>query len=398
MSKKQIWIINEYAGSPYYGLGVRHYYLGKELVKLGYNVNIISSNYSHLFKNFPKPGKENIDGIDYFWIKTFNYGKAHSKKRVFKWFLFSLKLFQLPFKLEKPDIIITSSPSLFPVFPGWILSKFYRAKFVFEVRDIWPLTLIEVGGYSRNHPFIKIMKFFEILALKKADLIISNLPNYGEYLKDNNINRDFVWISNGINLEEMKEVKALPLEVIEKIPKDKFIIGYAGTIGTQDTLDSFLEASRFINKDDIFFVIVGNGQEKQRLQEIYKRDNIIFLNAIEKKQVQSILKLFDVCYIGWRDKNFYKYGISANKLFDYMYSGKPILHSFNRKGDIVQIVNCGITVKAENPEAIVDGIMKLYNMSKEERKKLGENGKNYVVRYFNYKELTKKLINEIRSL
>ncbi|HRV05220.1 MAG TPA: glycosyltransferase WbuB, partial [Candidatus Ratteibacteria bacterium] len=101
--------------------------------------------------------------------------------------------------------------------------------------------------------------------------------------------------------------------------------------------------------------------------------------------------LFDVCYIGWRDKNLYRYGVSANKLFDYMYSGKPILHSFNGKGDIVQITNCGITVKAENPEAIADGIMKLYNMSKEERKKLGENGKNYVVKYFNYEFLAGKL-------
>ncbi len=396
---KRIWIINEYAGSPYYGMEFRHYYLGKELVKLGYKVNIISSNYSHLFKNFPRPGKEKIDGIEYFWIKTFNYGKAHSKKRVLKWFLFSCKLFLLPFKLERPDVIIVSPMATFPVFPSWILAKFYKAKFIFEVKDIWPLTLIEIGGYSKKHPFIKIMKFFEIFALKRADLIISNLPNYGEYLKDNGINRDFVWISNGINLEEIGKIEPFPYEIAKKIPKNKFIIGYAGTVGVANAIDSFLEASKFINKDDIFFVIVGDGQEKQRLQEIYKKDNIIFLNAIEKKQVQSILKLFDVCYIGWRDKNFYKYGISANKLFDYMFSGKPILYAINSgQNNIVQIANCGITVKAENPEAIVDGIMKLYNMSKEERKKLGENGKNYVVRYFNYKELTKKLINEIRSL
>jgi len=190
----------------------------------------------------------------------------------------------------------------------------------------------------------------------------------------------------------MKEVKALPLEVIEKIPKDKFIVGYAGTVGAANAIDSFLEASKFINKDDIFFVIVGDGQEKQRLQEIYKRDNIVFLNAIDKKQVQSILKLFDVCYIGLKKKDIFKYGVSPNKLFDYMFSGKPILYAINSgQNNIVQIANCGITVKAENPEAIADGIMKLYNMSKEERKKLGENGKNYVVKYFNYEFLAGKL-------
>ena len=105
---KNIWIINDYAGSPYHGMEFRHYYLGKQLIKLGYSVNIISSNYSHLFKKLPEESKENIDGVDYLWLKTLNYGNSHNKKRALKWFIFAFRVFFLPFKLKKPDVIIVS--------------------------------------------------------------------------------------------------------------------------------------------------------------------------------------------------------------------------------------------------------------------------------------------------
>ena len=94
---KNIWIINEYAGSPYHGMEFRHYYLGKELVKLGHSVNVVSSSYSHLFKKLPEKSQENIDGINYVWLKTLNYGDSHNKKRVLKWFIFSYEIFFLPF-------------------------------------------------------------------------------------------------------------------------------------------------------------------------------------------------------------------------------------------------------------------------------------------------------------
>lgn len=392
---KHIWIINEYAGSPYYGMEFRHYYLARELIKLGYKVTIISSTYSHLFKNYPKPGKEIIDDIDYLWLKTLNYGNAHSKKRVLKWFNFSCKLLKLPFKLSKPDVIIASPMATISVLPAWLLSKYYKAKFVFEVKDIWPQTLVEIGGYNSNHLFIKLLKKLEIFALKKADFIISNLFNYQQYLIDNNINKNFHWISNGIDLEELKQIEPLDDEIRKKIPNDKFIIGYAGTIGAANAIDVLLEASKYIDNDNIVFVIVGDGQEKSKLINNYKNDKIIFLDSIPKKQIQYLLQLFDVCYIGWRNINIYKYGISANKIFDYMYSGKPVLHSYNGENDLIKIANCGITVPAEDPKAIAQGIIELYNMSAEMRNKLGDNGKNYVINNFSYQKLANDLVNII---
>jgi len=393
MKPKNIWIINEYAGTPYHGMEFRHYYLGKELVKLGHNVTVVSSSYSHLFKNQPQEKKENIDGVDYLWMKTFNYGTSHDKRRVLKWFLFMFKVFFLPFMLKKPDVIVVSPMAPFPILPSWILSKFYRAKLIYEVKDIWPLSLIELGGFKQSHPFIKLMSWFEKFALKKSDVIVSNLQNYGEHIvKDVGLKRGFEWISNGVDLVELQDIKPLPKEIEDKIPKDKFIVGYTGTVGVANALDSFCEAAKFLeDKKDIAFVIVGSGQEKESLEKKYKESgNIFFIDAIAKRQVQSMLALFDVCYIGLVKENLFKYGVSPNKLYDYMYSAKPILYAIESGENIVDIAQCGISVRAEDKVSIVDGIKKLYNTDQNERVELGNNAKKYVLENFTYDKLAKK--------
>ena len=389
---KNIWIINEYAGSPYHGMEYRHYYLGKELNKLDNKVTIISSSYSHLFKTLPKKKKENIDGIDYLWIKTFNYGLAHDKRRVLKWLLFMFKIFFLPFSLKKPDVIIVSPMAVFCIFPAWVLAKIYKAKLVFEVKDIWPLSLISLGGFKESHPFIKLMGYFEKFAVNKSDLIVSNLQNYGEHIKnDLNINKEFEWISNGVDLEELKEIEDLDKNIKELIPKDKFIFVYTGTIGLANAMDCFLQAAKDLeNEKEIFFLIVGNGQSKKRLMSEYKSDNILFIDEIPKKQIQSILSLCDVCFLSWNKEFLYKYGTSANKLFDYMYSSKPIINAFSGGGDLVKYVNCGFSPEAQNSEEIKKTVLKLYNMSEKERNELGSNGKKYVLEYFTYEKLAKK--------
>jgi len=132
MDKKTIWIINDYAGSPYHGMVFRHYYLAKEWVKKGYNVYIISATYSHYFKKLP-PSKdiynfEEIDEINYIWIKVPKYKNSIDKKRVLKWFVFSFNLLGFLFnkKIKKPDIIISSPTAPFPIIPSYLFSKKYN--------------------------------------------------------------------------------------------------------------------------------------------------------------------------------------------------------------------------------------------------------------------------------
>ena len=390
---KHIWIINEYAGSPYHGMEFRHYYLGKALIKLGYRVTIISSSYSHLFKDLPKTKSETIDGIDYRWIQTIDYGNSHNKKRALKWLLFTIKCFALPFVIKKPDTIIVSPMAPFVIFPSWIVAKIYRAKLIYEVKDIWPLSLIELGGFSPKHPFIRLMSLFEKFALKKSDAVVSNLQNYGEHLQELGIERNFEWISNGIDIEELQKYEPLAEVTLKRIPKNKFVIGYTGTVGVANTLQSFCQAAKLLqNRSDMLFVIVGEGQEKERLLQTYGNlENLIFIDAIAKTQIQSMLALFDVCYIGLKKERLFRFGVSPNKLFDYMFSATPILYAIDSgKTNIVKEARCGICVEAENPQSIAEGIETMFNLSQDERNRMGINAKRYVLSNFTYENLAQK--------
>src|SRR5699024_9089121 len=157
MSKKTIWIIHQYASTPETGMGGRHYYLADELGKMGHKVYVIASSANHLLRNSPElTGNYTFEARENFtfvWVKMPEYKEAHSKQRAINWLLFPWKIQKLSKIIaDKPDAILSSSPSPIAFLGAERLAKKFKARLVFEVRDIWPLTLIELGGYSPKHP------------------------------------------------------------------------------------------------------------------------------------------------------------------------------------------------------------------------------------------------------
>jgi len=399
-TNKTIWIINEYAGSPYHGMGMRHYFLAKELVNRGWDIYIITASYSHLLYKYPDFSDtflEDIDGIKYVWIKVNKYTNAHSIGRVMKWLIFGIRLNFLDLnklKISIPNFIIASCPELFHVIPAYRLSKKYGAKFIFEVRDIWPESLIELGGLSEKNILIKIMKKIENFAITKAEIIISLLPFYNKYLLEKGFNKSFYYLPNGFDFNSI-DIEPLPSNIIVKIPKNKFIVGYTGTIGKANALEYLIDAAHKLRDyTDIVFLIVGKGMEEEKLKNKVRDlelDNVIFLPPVQKTQVQSILKFVDVCYIGLKKEKIFEFGVSPNKLFEYMYAEKPIIYAINSRSKLIEEANFGISVEAENSDAIADGVLTLYKMQGDKRLELGQNGKKYLMKYHTYEHLAGKL-------
>lgn len=396
---KTIWIINQDATTPESGYAGRSYYLSEELSNLGYKVYLIAGGYSHLHFSSPEIKNEveiiSLSKFDFVWIKLPKYRNAHSKKRILNWFLFAFKISKLLNHIpNKPDVIIYSSPPLIGFLGALKLKIKSGAKLVFEIRDIWPLTLKEIGGYGNLNPFILLMSWVEKLAYKKSDKIISNLSNAYHYLKGFDVRPEkFLWIPNGISISEINRFIPLKTQVNDLIPKDKFIVGYSGTLGAANALEFLIQASIELESyKDILFVIVGSGKEKQNLKSMVDgNENIIFIDSVPKEQIHSLLSRFDVCYLGWRKHKLYEFGIGSNKLPEYLYSGKPIIHSFSGKGDLVMLANAGISIEAESVNSIVDAIIKLKAMKYIERTKLGENGRKFANSNMSYSELAKKL-------
>ena len=402
MIKKNIWIINQYTGSPHYGMNYRSYYMAKEFVEQGHKVSIFSGAYSHLFVNLPKTDgmftDEIIDDIHYTWVKTPKYKSSKSVGRVWNMLVFMFNLFFINiFKRDKPDVIIVSSLSIFPVLNAYIWSKIFKIDFIFEVRDIWPLTLIEMGNMSKYHPLVVFLGWFEKLGYKKAKYVVSVLPYAKEHMIKRGMQADkFRHIPNGINLDEVENAEEISDAIKKCIPKNKFVVGYVGTIGIANALEYLIEAANLLkNNNDIHFVLVGKGGELERLKkycEEYELLNVTFIDPIPQVQIQSMLKMFDICYLGWYKKEIYKYGVSANKIFDYMYSGKPILQSANMKGDIIEQAKCGVTVESENSQAIKNAIVELSLEDIKKLDKMGQNGKEYVINYHSYDALARKYL------
>ncbi len=405
MNNKTIWIINQYAGSPYHGMEYRHYYLAKEMVKLGVEVFIISGSYSHLYQHQPvSHGNytfEIIDGINYCWIKVPPYKKSVSIGRFKNMGVFMWKLFSLPSnRFQKPDAIIVSSPSLFPILNGVKLKKKFNAKLIFEIRDIWPLTLLALGKISSSHPAIKFLSWFEKYGYRHSDKIVSLLPNCYEHLKKFEVNENkFTCIPNGI--DEMPAMVPTGLNLRDQFTEN-FIVGYAGTLGISNAMEFFLESARNLfheKNNSIVFVLVGDGGEVENLKRMATGlTNVFFYPRVPKTEIPSILNQFDACYIGWHNNGLYRYGISANKIFDYMLSSKPVVHSINSFNDPIAESGCGISVPAEDTIAISEAIKKMSLMNETERSIMGARGKAFVLKNHSYSNLAKKYLELIDEL
>lgn len=402
-SNKKLLVINQFASTPKYstGAGERMFFLSKHLLKAGWNTEVISGSFNHLFLKTPKTKgqftTEIYEHVIYVWVKLRKYSATSSFGRIWAFFEFLFKLFLYPIKKSKlPDIVLVSSMSIFPSIYAIYLKRRYKIPFILEVRDIWPLTPIELGGYSPKHPFIKLLSFIENLAYKNADYIISVLPQFDKYLAEKGFSdKQFKWIPNGISEDIIHNKNNLN----SNIKNGSLKIVYAGAIGTANALDTLIQASKKVNDIDVHFYIYGDGHERQFLEKATKsQSNISFLGKVMKDEIITVLKEFDLAYIGWRKKNLYKYGISANKYNDYMLAELPILSASGLSNDPVLKAECGVMVEADEVDAIVNAILLFYKMSAIERKSLGSNGRKYVLQNQTYEILSSKYISVLESV
>lgn len=405
---KTIWIINQYASTPSTGMGGRHYYLARELALQGNKVYLIAASYTHLLRVSPDFSgqifEEEVDGFEMVWLKMPRYTEAHSPKRVLNWFLFAKALTRLPRYLEeRPDVIYYSSLSLVGFLGAEWLAKKLRSPLVFEVRDIWPMTLVELGGKPKSHPFVRFLQWVEDRAYQKSNVVFSNLQNAVEHMVDRGMPADkFHWMPNGICLEEVQSNEPLADGIAERVPLNKFVVGYTGTIGVANSMDVLIEAAAMLkDRDDICFVLVGGGKEKCKFEEVVARErlsNVIFIPPIPKASVQSMLKLFDTCYLGAKKEPLYRYGLGANKIPEYLYSGKPLLLSYTGAGDPTKLAKVGISAPAEDPEMLAQAVVKLAEMKESERDDIKELARKIAVEEYDYANIAKSMMRIFNSL
>lgn len=400
---KTVWIINQYASLPEHGYAGRSYHIGHELARRGHRVVIIAGSYSHLLR---KPVDvvddytvQQEDTLRFLWIRLPPYKHAHSKRRVLNWFLFTWRLIFIDRILkDRPDVIIQSSPSLVPWLGAEWLARRLKAKRFFEVRDIWPLTLAELGKISPWHPLIVLLRAIEKRAYRKADIVLSNLALAHEHMTASvgPSAAQFCWLPNGADVDAFEAPGPPPASVTSQLPDDRFIVGYAGTIGESNAMDTLIAAAALLVEDpSIHFAIVGDGRLKEAIMaqaEAKGLRNISFIGAVAKEAIPATLGAFDACFVGARATPLYRFGVAMNKLAEYMIAGKPIVYCIDSgRYRPVHDARCGVEVAPDAPEELARAISMMARVSEDERKAMGERGKAYAIEHFDYRKIAKRL-------
>jgi len=403
---KSLWILNHYAISPDMSGGTRHFDLAQELVKKGHEVTIFASGFDHHTRQYlkVKPGEkmrvEEYDGVRFVWINTIPY-YGNNWRRVLNMLSYGWRVLRCSRGLSKPDVVIGSSMHPFAALAGWWLARRHKAKFIFEVRDLWPQTAVDMGAMKKNSLPAKLLYAWEKFMYNKAEKIIVLLPYAKDYVASRGVDSaKVVWLPNGVNLERFDHSAPLEegsevAEVFEQY-RDKFKVVYTGAHGVPNGLDVIVEAVRLIQEksENIHFILIGEGTEKSRLKEKAQSlglTNITFCEPIPKQTVPSALLAADCLVYSIPAFSIYRFGVSLNKSFDYLASVKPVVMAGNPQNNIVVEANAGIAVEPENPEALAEAIIKIYELSEEERIELGKNGRRYVEKYYDIKVLADKL-------
>ena len=404
-----IILINHYAGSNRHGMEYRPYYMAKRWVQAGHQVTIVAASFSHLRGLNPDmQGKgtmeEMIDGVRYFWIRCPEYkGNGMGRIRNMLTFLAGLYRYQKQITAQgKPDAVIASSTYPLDIYPAHQIAKKNGAKLIYEVHDLWPLSPMELGGMSAKHPYIMLMQAAENYCYKHSDAVVSILPCAKEHMVEHGMAPEkFVCIPNGIVKEDWEAPidpeKAPYRELLQEFHNQGyFLIGYTGAHGIANALDSFIEAGGMLKDKKIKLILVGQGPERDRLMQkvvdLGLRNTVELLSAVKRSDVPALLSEMDALYVGLQRQPLFRFGVSPNKLMDYMMAAKPVIFAIEAGNDMVKDAGCGVSIPPEDSKAIAEAAIELASTPPEKLAEMGKRGQKYILENHEYQILSDRFL------
>lgn len=389
----------------------RLFELAVRLKQKGVTVNVITAmpNYPKMEIQKDYKGKwffrENMEGLNVMRAPIFVTKNKSIVFRLLNYFSFVFTSFIVGLiKSRKTDVVICESPPLFLGVSACLLAKIKRAKFVFNVSDLWPESAEELGLVTNKY-FLNAAYWLEKQLYKQSDLISGQTKGIVKNIKDRFPDRKVVWLPNGVDplLFEQNNIEPeITWRESIGIQKDQFVILYAGIMGYAQGLDIIIDcAERFVSDPNFVFVMLGNGPEKDRLiEESQKRklSNIKFLNFVQKKEMPAILREINASVVPLKKLPLFL-GAIPSKIFECLASSKPILLGVNGEAKelFINEGNCGVHFEPENVHELQKGIQQLKENPKLAMQ-LGENGKQYVSSAFNRDTLASNFYNDLLSL
>lgn len=356
---------------------------------------IIRPEYRGMFTK-----REQIEGIDL--LRTWVYCAPNKGflKRVLNFLSFFFSSLILgAFRTEKPDVVIGTSPQFFCAVAAWLLSRWKRVPFVFEVRDIWPQSAIELGAL-KSRLVIRILEGIEQILYHEASLIVVVAESTRPYLLSKGIAAEKIAIvQNGIDLQFLAGATRSPESIRQEHHwEDKFLVSYIGTHGMSHALEFLLAAAHQLeNEPSIHFLFVGEGAEKSRLLDIAaatRLRNVTFLGEQPREELPAFYRATDIGLVPLRRLPIFT-RVLPSKLFELMGAGCPIICSV--EGEAAQLVErsgAGICIEPENVSALCDAILTLRD-NPEVRREMSQAGQEFVRTNYSRTALAEKYLEAL---
>lgn len=396
---KTIWIINQYASH----LVTRHEELSRAFATQGCQVVVITSSFHHgkrsyLYDN-PIVYKELCAGVTYVYLHSGPSYQNNGAGRILNMLDFCRLIAKYQNKIvEKlgiPQFVIASSAPPFVWEVGYGTAKKFHAKFIAEFRDIWPMSLVDVQGVSPRHPLVKLLSILEKRAYIRSDAIVSTMPYAWKHVVEvSNVPKDKIhWMPNGINVSEVEECLnsdlELPRELYDYLT-DHWCAVYIGSIVKSECLDYLLRGMSKVKDTDIYLAIIGEGHEKDHIQQIaadMKVDHVRFFPAIDKKLIPKALQAARCCVAAHNDIPLYHYGLSMNKLNDYLISGKPTVFACNADSVVKEAGHFAIPMEEE---LFANTIIEIKQMDATKLQYLTDSAKGIITSEYDYAVIGRK--------
>lgn len=393
----KILLINFATGIPTAGPTYRTHHLAEFWAAQGHEVTYVATAYSHLLKEATPVagpfGKSSHNGVNYIVLKAPSYaGSGVGRMRNILTCLGRLSRLEQELTTElRPDIVIAATVYQLDNFSALRIARKCGAAFVRETRDLWPLTLTELGGHSRWHPFVLWVAAAERLAYRHANLVVSTLENSLAHMR-----------RSGLTLERWRYLPQCPAPSDAALPsplpelhrdalaqarsQGRLVALFAGSLVPANQLFFILQAAALVRNEPVHLFLVGRGPLEQSLREEIARQglaNVTLLPAVEKGAMPALLAQADIGLAALGAHSLYRFGISLNKVFDYLAAGKPVILAADAPGNAVA-AGGGINVSAGDSIAFAEAIRKLAAMSPAERESLGARGRQFVHQHHDF--------------
>ncbi len=379
--------------------GTRHYEFARLLAARGHRVTVIASPVSYITGTATASGSKALpDGVQILRAPVY---AAHHKSfvhRMLAFFSFMVSSFWLGLGVKNVDVVWGTSPPIFQGVTAWALARLKAARFLFEVRDLWPQFAVAVG-VLRNPLLIRASEWLERFLYRHADLVMVNSPAFVEHVRRGGA-RDVELVPNGADPSMFDPAKAGTGFRLAHGLGDGFVALYAGAHGLSNDLDVVLRAAALLTGKHIRVAFVGDGKEKPALQRRASElglGNVTFVPPLPKSEMPEALAAADACIAILKPLEEYK-TTYPNKVFDYMAAGRPVVLAIDGViREVVEAAGSGIFVPPGNARAMADAICDLADDPLRSRE-MGLRGRQYLEQHFSREKIGEKLLSILEDM